>query len=205
MLTVGSGCTGSPFTNAGATQSTGEPFAACKGTAGYNTVWYKFLAPASGNVRVSTDFSGGTMGNDSRLALFSASDVNNYATFVNSACDDDNGVTVADKSIFYATGLTPGNTYYVQVDGKDGSTAAGTFCLTVDEMTSSMLSTATACAAGQPLTSVNDNYTGWLSATDVNGKLIALLNNPSGGATTSTYSNALNINAGPVRDRKSTL
>ena len=199
LLTVGSGCTGSPFTNAGAIQSTGEPFAACKGIAGYKTVWYKFLAPASGNVRISSDYSGGTMGNDSRLALFSTEDVNNYAAFTSLACDDDNGVNISDKSILYATGLTPGNTYYVQVDGKDGSTATGTFCLTVDEMTSSMLSASTACAAGQPLTSANDNYTGWLSSTDASGKLIALLNNPSGGTTTSTYTNAMNINAGPVR------
>ena len=198
LLTVDSGCSGSPFTNSDATQSSGEPFAACQGTAGYKTVWYQFTAPASGNVRISTDYSGGTMGSDSRLALFSASDVNNYATFTNIACDDDNGSVVPDKSILYATGLTSGNTYYIQVDGKDGSTATGIFCLTVDEMTSLMLSTATGCAAGQPLTLVNDNYTGWISSTDLSGNLVALISNPSGG-TTSTYGNALNINAGPVR------
>ena len=62
-----------------------------------------------------------------------------------------------------------------------------------------MISTATACAAGLNLTSVNDNYIGWLSATDAAGKLIALIQNPSGGATTSTYSNSLNINAAAVR------
>ena len=199
LLTVGSGCSGSPYTNAGATQSGSEPFAACHGTAGYKTVWYKFSAPASGNVRASTDYSGGTMGSDSRLALFSATDVNDYGTFSNIACDDDNGSAIAERSVLYATGLTPGNTYYIQVDGKDGSTATGTFCLTVDEMTSSMISTSTACAAGQPLTAVNDNYTGWLSATDASSKLVALIKNSSGGATTSTYTNNLNVNAGPVR------
>ena len=155
-MTLGSGCSGSPYTNAAASQSTGEPFAACQGTAGYKTVWFKFVAPASGNVRISTDYSGGTMGSDSRVALFSAEDVNNYATFSNLACDDDNGAVVGAKSILYATGLTAGNTYYVQVDGKNASTASGSFCVTVDEMASNMLATSTACAAGQSLSTVND-------------------------------------------------
>ena len=199
LMTVGSGCSGSTFQNVGATQSTGEPFAACQGTAGYNTVWYKFTAPSTGNIRISNDFSGGTMGSDTRLALFSATNVNDYSTFTNIACDDDNGVTIPNHSILYATGLTSGNTYYIQVDGKDATAATGTFCLTVDELTSSMISTSTACTTGQPLTLVNNNYPGWLSSTDANGKLIALINNPSGGATTSTYSSGLNINAGPVR------
>jgi hypothetical protein len=201
LLTVDGGCSGSPYTNSGATQSAGEPFAACQGTAGFRTVWYKFIAPASGAVKISNDYSGGTMGTDSRLALFSATDVNNYATFTNIACDDDNGSTITDRSVLYATGLTPGNTYYIQVDGKDGSTAAGTFCLTVDELTSSMISTSTACAAGQNLSLVNDSYTGWLSATDINSKLVALISNPSGGTTTSTstYTHNLNINSGAVR------
>ena len=199
LLTVGAGCAGSPYTNAGATQSGSEPYAACEGTVGYKTAWYKFIAPASGAVKISNDFGGGTMGSDSRMALFSTTNVNSYATFTNIACDDNNGVTVSDRSILYANGLTSGNTYYIQVDGKDGSTAAGTFCLTVDELSSSMISTVTACAAGQSLAAVNDNYIGWLSATDANGKLIALLSNPSGGVTTSTYTNNLNINLGPVR------
>ena len=199
-LIVDAGCSSSPFTNAGATQSGSEPFAACKGTAGYKTVWFKFLAPSSGNVRISNDYSGGTMGNDSRIALFSVDDVNIYATFTNLACDDDNGSVIAGKSILYATGLTPGNTYYIQVDGKVGSTATGTFCLAVDEMNVSMISASTSCASGMPLNSVNDNYPGWISLTDINGKLIGLINNPSGGATTSTYANALNINTGTVRE-----
>ena len=191
--------------NSNATQSAGEPFAACKGTAGYHTVWYKFIAPVSGNIRVSTDFAGGTMGTDSRLALFAATNVNDYTTFSPVACDDDNGVTVADRSILFATGLTAGNTYYIQVDGKDGSSVMGSFCLAVDEMTSSMLATSTACAAGQSLDMVNDNYPGWLSATDANGKLVALINNPSGGATTSSYTNSLNINSGLVRQDAASL
>lgn len=199
LLALGSGCTGAPYSNQGATQSGGEPFAACKGTAGYKTVWYKFIAPASGSIRVSTDYSGGTMGNDSRLSLFSATNVNNYATFTNIACDDDNGATVANKSILYATGLTSGATYYIQVDGYDASIAEGTFCITVDELGSSMLSTSTACSSGQSLSSFNNNYAGWVSATDATGKLIALISNLTGGTGTSSYTHNLNINSAAIR------
>ena len=42
-------------------------------------------------------------------------------------------------------------------------------------MTSAMVATSTACAAGQNLTSVNNNYTGWLSATDGTTKTSAAL------------------------------
>ncbi|NOT52607.1 MAG: fibronectin type III domain-containing protein [Chitinophagaceae bacterium] len=199
-LTVGAGCTGNPYSNSGATQSAGEPFAACKGSAGFNTVWFQFVAPSSGAVRVTNDFSGGTMGTDSRMSLFSTTNVNDYTQFTNIACDDDNGATVSTRSILYATGLTPGNTYYIQVDGFSAGTAQGTFCLAVDELASSMITTtATACAAGQSLSAYNDNYTGWISATDASGNLIALINNMTGGATTSTFDNSVNINSAAVR------
>ncbi len=195
-LTVGGGCLGTPYTNLGASQSGGEPFPSCQGTAGYKTVWYKFTAPASGNVKISTDYAGGTMGADSRVALFSTTD---FVTFTNLGCDDDNGITVGSRSILYYTGLTGGNTYYIQVDGKDALTVGGTFCLTVDDMTSAMISASTACVAGQDLTLVNNNYTGWLSATDASGNLVALIRNPAGPATTSTYNDRININAGAAR------
>ena len=131
--------------------------------------------------------------------------INAYATFTNLACDDDNGSTVSGRSILYASGLTPGITYYIQVDGKISSTTAGTFCLTVDDLNSSMLSTSTACAAGKPLTLINDNYTGWLSVVGTTGRLIALINNLSGGATTSTYTSGININTAAVRQDATSL
>ncbi len=197
-LTVGSGCAGNPFTNANATQSALEPFAACKGSAGFRTVWYSFSAPSSGAVKISNDFSGGTMG-DSRMALFTTTDVNDYSRFTNIACDDDNGATVGLRSILYATGLTAGTTYYIQVDVFDISTTAGTFCLSVDELSSSMLSASTTCAAGQSLSLYNNNYGGWISATDASGNLMALIQNNTGGAGTSTFDNSMNINAAAVR------
>ena len=126
LLIVGSGCTGPPFSNVGATQGVSEPFPACEGTSGYKTVWFKFIAPPGGNVQISNDYSGGTMGSDTRLALFSATDVNNYATFTSLACDNDNGVIVAERSVFYATGLIAGSTMPVLRRAGVGSSALST-------------------------------------------------------------------------------
>ena len=174
-VTVGTACSTTTFTNVGATQSAGEPFASCNGsTAGFATVWYKFTAPASGAVRVSNDY-GGTLG-DSRLALFSATDSANYSTFSIIGCDDDNGVVSGARSTLYATGLTGGATYWIQVDGYNSTTTAGTFCLQVDVLDSAMLATSGSCVGGQGL-GVNLGYTGWTSLVDFNGDLIALVRN----------------------------
>lgn len=198
-LTVGATCTGSPFTNAGSSQTAGEPNPSCKGSGGFGTVWYKFTAPASGAVKISNDYSGGTQGADTRVALFSATNVNDYATFSLVACDDDNGVVQGTRSVLYATGLTGGTDYYIQVDGFSGTTVKGTFCLTVEELSAAMLSTtAVSCVAGQTLSSINTGYTGWLSAVDAAGNLMALLRDPAGAG--GTYSNSGTINTGTVRN-----
>ncbi len=203
-ITVDAVCTGGSFSNAAATLSANEARIACKGsqTTG-SQVWFKFVAPASGFVKVSTDVSGGTLA-DTRIALFSASDVNDYSTFTGLACDDDNGSTVTTSSTLYANGLTPGTTYYVAVDQWNG-TGTGTFCVEVREFTSSMLSAIGNCTAGQDLTSYRDSYTGWLSVTDNSGNLRAMVRNPAGtGTSTYTYTNAININAGAVRQSSQT-
>lgn len=197
-LTMGA-CAGTPFTNLNATQSVNEPYTSCRGSQGYQTVWYSFVAPSSGAVKVSTDYAGGSMGTDSRVALFSATNVNDYSTFTILACDDDNGSTISTRSILYATGLTAGTTYYIQVDGFSAATTAGTFCLSVEELTAVMLSPATNCSTGQDQT-VNNTFQGWVSSVDDNGNLTALLRNSTGaGAGTTTYLQSQQINAGPVR------
>jgi hypothetical protein len=202
LLTVGAGCTGNPYTNLNATQSVGEPFPACIGIAGYHSVWFKFVAPASGSVKVSNDFIGGTMGDDTRMVLYDVTNVNDYTTFVPIACDDDNGTvsSVEFRSIFFAVGLTPASTYYIQVDGFDGTEATGTFCLTVDELAANCISTTTACNSGQNLININDEYTGWLSLVGEDGGLIAMVKNTDNlPSFVSDYFVNMNINAGPLR------
>src|SRR6185436_14636748 len=141
LLTLGSGCTGAVYTNSCSLRNTGENnLATCSGIT-EAPVWFKFVAPASGAVRISTDVGTGNTFTDSKLTLYSATDVNNYATFSAIACDDDGGSALGTglMSVVYATGLTSGATYYVAVDKHTSSITTGTFCITVDELNSSML------------------------------------------------------------------
>jgi hypothetical protein len=194
------GCTGAIYTNVGATQSAGEPVATCSSTTGYATVWYKFSAPPGGAVRISTAAGAGNTLTNSRVALFSAIDVNDYATFNIIACDEDGGSgSFGAMSVFYATGLTVDDVYYIQVDKFDGASAEGTFCLTVEKLNETMLSVTDNCASiyQAPVGSVA-SYKGWVSLLDDNSKLIAIIKNPAGGPANS-YTVVQNANAAAVR------
>ncbi len=125
-ITVGAGCSAAPFTNVNATQAINEKFASCYqsattgsgNTIATHTVWYKFVATGT-SVKVTTDITGGTL-SDTHLALFSATNANDYSTFTILSCDDDNGVIGGFRSTLYATGLSVGQTYYISVDGFNG-------------------------------------------------------------------------------------
>ncbi|MDP4265196.1 MAG: choice-of-anchor J domain-containing protein, partial [Bacteroidota bacterium] len=195
-ITVDAPCSGNGYTNFGATQSPAEPFASCTGTAGYNTVWYKFVAPAGGAVKVSNDFAGAGLG-DSRMAVFSATNVNDYNTFTILGCDDDNGVGSSTKSIIYLAGLTPGNTYYIQVDGNNPSATQGSFCLEVSTLTSTMIAGTASCGSSQGFANLNTTYTGWISLVDNSGNLIANVKQTTGTAT--SVSANITVNTAAVR------
>jgi hypothetical protein len=133
-LTVGAPPT--PFTTVSATAQTSEVFPTLNdclfgwcdfpGGAGAS-IWYTFVAPATGIVTVNTCLAGNTY--DSQLALWSAGDCNDFSTFtLIGANDDTEGNCNLGTSIFGSTllveGLTPGATYYIQVDGFGTITAA---------------------------------------------------------------------------------
>jgi Secretion system C-terminal sorting domain len=197
-LTVGGGCTTAPYSNISATQSPAEPFPSCKGTAGFAGMWYKFVAPASGSVRLSCDEAIGSFG-DSRMALYSTTNVNDYTTFSIIACDDDNGTVVAARSLFYTSGLTPGSTYYIQVDLYSSTTTKGTYCVKVDELSGSMLASTTGDCVGDQgsINSYSATYTGWVSLVDVAGNLNANVRQTAGTAT--SFSSSRTITAGSPR------
>lgn len=196
-ITLGAGCaTGNIYTNVAATQSAGEPYASCYQSAGIHTVWFKFIAPPSGIIKASTDYTGGTL-SDTHIALFSASNPAAYGTFSIISCDDDNGNTNGTlKSILYASGLTSGQTYYILVDGFNG--ANGTFCVTVDELNSSMISTTNTCSSTYQTPSGSTTYTGQVPLVDNSGNLVAIVKDAAGGPV-SSYTVGQNINAGAVR------
>ncbi len=201
-LTLGAGCTGNPYTLVGATASANEVFPSCSGSV-ITPVWFKFVAPASGAVRVSTDNAPSGTLTDTRIGLFSAGNANDYSTFNIIACDEDGGSLINSgfMSVMYSTGLTPGATYYVAVDKFGTSTSAGTFCVTVDELNSSMLSTTNTCTSTYqtPFNGSITNYKGWISLLDANSKLVALVRKPTTGTAENLFVPSQNINTGAVR------
>ncbi len=98
------------------------------------TVWFKFKAPPSGSVIVSTESlpQGGNF--DTQLALYETSDSSNYKQFNLIVSDDDNGdLGLGYNSIFSYSGLTPNSTYYIQVDGYGAGITNGNFCIEITE------------------------------------------------------------------------
>ncbi|MGX1024361.1 fibronectin type III domain-containing protein, partial [Psychroflexus sp. MBR-150] len=132
-LTIGTPSTGDAYTNVGATAQTDEPVGSCFVGGVDRSVWFTFIAPASGSVEVSTDIAGGTFV-DTEIAVYEApTDCADLTTLgAELGCDQDAGTTVNYNSILDLTGLTPGNTYYIQVDRWNTATP-GTFGIEVNE------------------------------------------------------------------------
>jgi hypothetical protein len=74
---------------------------------GFGTVWFSFVATGT-SATLDTDSSAVS---DTMLAVYSGT----CGALVEIACDDDSGVGL--RSMVTANGLTPGNTYFVQVSG----------------------------------------------------------------------------------------
>lgn len=117
------------FNNAGATVEASEstiapPATGAQTTTGWinstlnNTVWFTFVAPASGNIRVNNtaiNYAG-------QAAVYETTDCGDFASFEMIAANDNaiGGTSVAPN--FTVCGLTPGNTYYLLHDGSTATT-----------------------------------------------------------------------------------
>ncbi len=112
-----------------ATGETWEPAGTCWVGTADNTMWYSFVAPASGNVQINTDFVTGE--NDCQITLYEwTGGVCTGPTLSELGCGQDEGTTGSGwMAIIDATGLTPGVTYYIQYDGY--STSVGDFLIEV--------------------------------------------------------------------------
>lgn len=98
----------------------------CDGSPVQNSVWFKFVAPAT-TVGITTCFDNSF---DTQMAVWSVGNCGDYSSFVYlSANDDADGGCGADGSLyssaFYVELLEIGETYYVQLDGWGGE--AGSF------------------------------------------------------------------------------
>jgi chitodextrinase len=150
-----------------------------------NSVWFKFVAPSDGKVKISTcdlaDF-------DTQLALYETSNVNDFSTFKLVAAND---AGPADCSTFFDSflpveGLTAGKTYYVLVDGFDGDNGAFSISLTGDVDTQAPSAPTNLTANVVETTSVDIT---WAASTDdrsvkeylvyVNGTVVATVTGTS--------------------------
>jgi hypothetical protein len=97
-----------------------------------NSMWYSFIAPDNGAVVISTCNIGSAL--DTQIALWEVADCNDYSTYTNVAANDDIEGGCTDGGVYSSgismDGLTPGATYFIQVDGWDGE--MGPFILTVN-------------------------------------------------------------------------
>ncbi|MFN8154621.1 MAG: HYR domain-containing protein [Bacteroidia bacterium] len=131
-----------PYSNVGATVQAGEPqptLGSCTGQTSWctgglapnNSVWFQFVAPASG--KVSIHFLPGTW--DSQIALWSAPEcgalLNGEGVLV--AANDDSSGSSPYNAYIAATCLVPGETYFVQVDGYGSTTNSAFGMLLINE------------------------------------------------------------------------
>lgn len=196
-LTMDAACS-STFSNVNSMLSANEPRLSCKGSqTTASQVWFKFVAPASGFVKISTDYASTAL--DSKIGLFTTSnpsDPTDLASFSIISCDDDGGVN-GNSSAIYASDLIGGATYYVAVAHyNDAST--GAFCIDAKEVTSAMISsTATSCTSAQATASYLPTYTGWVSIIDATGNIVANVRQNAGTAT--GFSSSLTVVTGAPR------
>jgi hypothetical protein len=99
------------------TESPDDPILACmsgspRSPRGFRTVWYKFRAPVSGHLQVSTGFNPSDFEDsyDTVLALYRSAD-GSCGTLAQLACDDDSSGFLSELSYFVIEGVT----YYIEV------------------------------------------------------------------------------------------
>ncbi|GDX53249.1 hypothetical protein LBMAG27_22960 [Bacteroidota bacterium] len=135
-----------------------------------NTLWFTFTAPASGRIIIqSPDF-------DTELAIWDATDCNSLATATMIAANDDdpnyvaNGSTIF-SSYVYADCLTPGNTYYVELDGFLGTVGSTNIVLTDPGSIDASFATLNSryCPASSAVTLVPVTAGGIFSGPGING------------------------------------
>jgi hypothetical protein len=89
------------------------------------TLWYTFVAPASGSVRINST----ALPYNGQAAVYTATNCADFNTFTVVAANDDaiGGTSLAPN--FTVCGLNPGSTYYIMYDKFDGT--SGNFGLSV--------------------------------------------------------------------------
>ncbi len=108
----------------------------CDGEPVSNTLWFRFVAPATGSVGISTCFANSF---DTQVAVWTIPNTcDDYDTFGFHQCNDDTDPICDDgdqfASAFQVFYLTPGNMHWIQLDGWGGTT--GSFDIVLVTLTS---------------------------------------------------------------------
>ena len=140
--------------------SAGEPAApACWTSGTLNTVWYSVVAPASGELVISTGLDDPTPDNDQGTQIEVFSSMGGCGSLTNIGCNNDPSCKASSDlstSTLTLSGLTSGNTYYIRVDGELNS--AGDFTITAyDPATPSSFPAGAECVSSQPVCSQSFN------------------------------------------------
>jgi len=128
-LNINQASVGDAYTLEGATTQNNEP-------APFNTdgidgsVWFSFVAPDFGNVKVELVGGGSLSAFDAEISAYSAGVCSDFSTFTN----QQSGFGPISASNLNLYGLTQGETYYVQVDRKSFA-SPGTFGMEVKDLT----------------------------------------------------------------------
>lgn len=143
-------------TNKGATRESGEPIIA--NTTGGASIWFKWVAPSSGKVTLTTKGSSF----DTLLGVYTGSAVSSLALV---ASNDDVSRTVLTSSVSF--NATAGKTYYFAVDGYLGATGSVALNLALTTVKVKTNSIATAVITGsQPAWTASSSTSGtalWVS------------------------------------------
>lgn len=123
-LTLGSTCTFTSYTNAGATASAGIPAPGCGGYSGAD-MWFSFVAPPSALATFRT--TAGSLTNLG-MAVYSATACNGTFTLV--SCDNTSGPGNMPFLSLTPLELVPGQTYYLRVWNNGGGTGTFNLCAT---------------------------------------------------------------------------
>jgi len=122
VITVNAGNTAAD--NRCATSQTGEPNISpvpqtpADGNSYDETLWYQFVAPASGEVRLNTSsYSPGTLTLNASLYTAPTS----CSTFAGMVREDNTSTLTTLTNTWELRCLVPGRTYYLQFDGNDGA------------------------------------------------------------------------------------
>ncbi|MEL7428118.1 MAG: hypothetical protein AAFN81_34380, partial [Bacteroidota bacterium] len=131
-LNLDTPCSGPNGSNFGASVEPNEPTGSCFiGTP--NSVWYKFTAPNSGGVKISTNNPTTSTAADTEIALYElGGNCADLSTLSELTCNQNASGTI--QSTIYISELLAGQEYYIQVSGWNGW--EGDFCLEVSSFPS---------------------------------------------------------------------